>query len=114
MKFKSVTPSHGTFSVRGYPFEYFIGITPQIMTDRNHRAVHKADARTSSKVIEFKKEHEFEKHAAFKLYKAIVGHSRRELGVQMHFDKMQIIMLEISKGSEMKHQQNSHNLTVAK
>lgn len=84
------------------------------MTDRNHSAVHKADARTFSKGIEFKKEHEFEEHAAFKLHKAIVRHSRRELGVQMHFDEMQIIMFEISKGSEMKHRQNSHNLTVTK
>ena len=65
------------------------------MTDRNHSAVHKADTRTSSKGIEFKKEHEFEEHAAFKLHKAIVRHSRRELGVQMHFDEMQIIIIAV-------------------
>lgn len=42
------------------------------------------------------REHEFEEYTAFKFHEWIGRYSRRKLCAQMHFDKMQIIILEIS------------------
>lgn len=114
VQFESVAPSHRSFPVGSYPLENFVGIAPEIVTDRNHRTVHETDARTTSESIELQEEYQFEEYPAFKFDKPIIGHCIWKFPVQVHSDIMQIIMLEISERSEMEDNQNGHNLTIGK
>ena len=42
-----MTPSHRSLPISSQAFEHFVGITSEIVADRNHRRVHEADACTT-------------------------------------------------------------------
>ena len=72
MQFETMTPFHGSFSIRGISLEYLVGIPSEIIAYQNHGTVYKTYARTSSKGVQSKKGHEFEEHLAFKLHKPVI------------------------------------------
>ncbi len=72
----------------------------------------KGFARTASEGGEIQEEHHLEEHTALQLHKAIVRHCIGEIGLQMLTDEEQVVVLEVSEGTELEHDQNGHDLAV--
>ena len=78
-----MTPSHRPLPISSQAFEHFVGITSEIVADRNHRRVHEADACTTTEGGEVKKEHHLEEHAALEFHESVVGYGIGKIGLQM-------------------------------
>lgn len=112
MQLEPVTPPHRPLPVRGHALENLVGIASEVMTDRNHRAVHETDTRTAAKGIKLKEKHQFEEHTAFKFHKPVIGYRIRKILMQMYPDIMQVVVLEVGERAKMKYNQDGHNLTI--
>ena len=109
-----MTPSHRALPVGGNALENLVGMASEVMTDRNHRTVHKTDTRTASEGMEFQEEHQLEEYTAFKFYKPVIGYRIRKFPMQVYSDIMQVVMFEVGERTEMEYNQDGHNLTVGK
>ena len=107
-----MAPSHRPFTVSGKTGEYLVGIPAQVVAYGYHGGVHESYACASSERVEVQEEHHLEEHPALQFHEAVVGHRIREITPEMGTDEMQVVVLEVIKRTEVKHNQNSHNLAV--
>ena len=114
MQLEAVTPAHCPFPICSHALENLVGIPPQVVADRNHCAVHKADAGTSAESVKPKEKHQFEEHTAFQFHEPVVRYRIGKFTAQVYLDIVKVIMLEVGKCPEMEHYQDGHDFTIGK
>ena len=112
MKLESVTPSHCAFAISGHPFEYFVGITSQIVAYRYHGAINKTYTRTSSERKKFEEENKLEEYALFQFYKFVIWYSIREIRFHVSTNTIDVIVFEVTVSPEMEKKKNGHYFTI--